>query len=425
MQRLYRSFKAAEHGNIAMISAIAFPVVLMFGIGAVDYGIMSKSVQDLKQAASAAALAAVNEAQIAYTAREDVDLEELMQETALRVFQARTEGLNFSKVENVNIVPKQDGNKLSAVVNYNATYSPQVMNLVGPSTYKISDSQRATVSTASYISINLVFDVSASMGVGATEADQRLMQEKIGCTFGCHQQNVSLENSTYGRARAFGATMRIDVARDAAYRSLQILTENSTLDDQVSFGLYKYGSHVTKVLDAADANAVDMNYVRSQIDDNIFLNEHHSAGTSTEVSLAEIGAALPASGSGRTPDDRVQYLVVMTDGVDGYRYLPGNRRKWNTPNGYGVWAPNGDHCSVIRDKGIHILFVHTEYLAPDFGRHTHIFNWIDANINPTLDSKLADCTGSEDYVFQASTPEEIDEAFQEVMSDISTPLRLY
>lgn len=216
MNRLYRSFNASDHGNIAIISAVAFPVVLMFGIGAVDYGIMSKSVQDMKQAASAAALAAVNEAQIAYTDREDVDIEALMQETALRVFQARTDGMSFSTVENVNVVPKQVGNKLTAVVNYSATYTPQVMNLVGPATYRISDSQRATVSTASYISINLVFDVSASMGVGATEADQRLMQEKIGCTFGCHQQNVSLENSTYGRARAYGATMRIDVARDAA-----------------------------------------------------------------------------------------------------------------------------------------------------------------------------------------------------------------
>lgn len=64
-----------------MISAIVFPVVLMFGFGAIDYGIMSKSVQDLKQAASAASLAAVNEGLIAYNANEDVDLEELMKTT--------------------------------------------------------------------------------------------------------------------------------------------------------------------------------------------------------------------------------------------------------------------------------------------------------------------------------------------------------
>lgn len=94
------------------------------------------------------------------TDREGIDLEALMRETALRLFEARTDGLNFTKIKGVGVVTQQIGNKLTADVNYNAEYEPQIMSLVGPDTYSISDSQRAIVITASYISINLVFQTS-------------------------------------------------------------------------------------------------------------------------------------------------------------------------------------------------------------------------------------------------------------------------
>lgn len=422
----FKSFKRSIRGNVAMISAVAFPVVLMFGFGAVDYGIMSKSVQDLKQAASAAALAAVNEAQIAYNAREeDVDLELLMKETAERIFASRTSGLNFVDVQGVTVTPRQVGNRLTAEVSYRATYQPQIMNLVGPQSYNISDSQRAIVSSASYIAINLAFDVSASMGVGATVADQQLMQDRIGCTFGCHQNNRSLDNSTYGAAKRAGATMRIDVASEAAQRSLQVVQNNMSLDQQVSFGIYKYGTNVETVLEATDSRATNVSQVRQMINDEVFLAEHSFAGSTTELSVAEIAASLPESGSGRTADDRIQYLVVLTDGVDGYRFLPNSKRLWNTPNGHGVWAPESGRCPAIRVRGINIFFIYTEYLTPTMGRHTQIFDWIDANINPVIEDKFAGCTGSASQVFKTSTPRQIDAAFSEVMSDISTPLRLY
>lgn len=439
MTKKLKPFKQAVDGNIAMISAIVFPVVLMFGIGAVDYGIMSKSVQDLKQAASAAALAAVNEAQIAYTAQEDVDIEELMQETAQRVFAARTEGLNFTNVKGVNVVSEQAGNRLTAKVNYSAEYSPQVMNLVGPDVYKISDSQRAIVSTTSYISINLVFDVSGSMGIGSTPADQELVAQATGCAFACHT-NSARGSSSYDRARANGAVMRIDTAREAAMDAVQSIRSSVTLDDQVTFGLYKFSNEPVEIMSATNANASNLNFVEQMIEDEVQM-DIHGTGTNVELALVKMLTDLPESGTGRTADDRIQYIIVLTDGVEntqscmpGACWRPHYLANVNSPsmkhaNHEINYAPSTAPCVALKEKGARIYFINTEYIVPTTGKITghnrNRFGFIKDTLHDLVDVRMKECTGSADQVIRTNTPQEIATAFESVLGDVTTPLRLY
>lgn len=439
MKNTFTTFKHAVDGNVAMISAIAFPVVLMFGIGAVDYGIMSKSVQDLKQAASAAALAAVNEAQIAFTAQEDVDIEELMEETALRVFAARTEGLNFTDVKGVNVVSEQSGNRLTAKVNYSAEYSPQVMNLVGPNVYKISDSQRAIVSTTSYINISLIFDVSGSMGIGSTPEDQELVAQATGCAFACHT-NSSRGNSSYDRARANGATMRIDTAREAAVNAVESIKSTVTIDDQVTFGLYKFSNEPVEIMSAADANASNFNHVKSMIESEVQM-DIYGTGTNVELAMANMLTTLPVSGTGRTQDDRVQYIIVLTDGVEntqscmpGACWRPHYLANVNEPskkfaNHETNYAPSTAPCVALKDMGARIYFINTEYIVPTTGKITghnrNRFGFIEDTLHDLVDERMIECTGSADQVVRTNTPQQIATAFEDVLGDVTSPLRLY
>lgn len=439
MLKTIKSFKQAVDGNFAMVSAIAFPVILMFGVGAVDYGIMTKSVQDLKQAASAAALAAVNEAQIAFTAQEDVNIEELMEETALRVFAARTEGLNFTDVKGVNVVSEQSGNRLTAKVNYNAEYSPQVMNLVGPNVYKISDSQRAIVSTTSYISINLVFDVSGSMGIGSTPEDQQLVADATGCAFACHT-NSSRGNSSYDRARANGAVMRIDTAREAAMNAVQNIKSTITMDDQVTMGLYKFSNEPVEIMNATNINASNLDYVKQMIDDEVQM-DIYGTGTNVELALYNMLAVLPESGTGRTADDRIQYIVVLTDGVENTQScMPGacwrphylanvNEPSMKHANHETNYAPSTAPCEALKENGTRIYFINTEYIVPTTGKITghnrNRFGFIEDTLHDLVDVRMKECTGSADQVIRTNTPQEISTAFENVLGDVTTPLRLY
>lgn len=422
-----------------MISAIAFPTVLMFGLGAVDYGIMSKSVQDLKQAASAAALAAVNEAQIAFTAQDDVDIEELMRDTANRIFAARTDGLSFTDITGVDIVSEQSGNRLTAKVNYSAEYSPQVMNLVGPNVYKISDSQRATVSTTSYININLIFDVSGSMGIGSTPADQELVAQATGCAFACHT-NSQRGSSSYDRARANGATMRIDTAREAAINAVESIKSTVTIDDQVTFGLYKFSNEPVEILSATDAKSSDFNFVKGMIESEVQM-DIYGTGTNVELALANMLTKIPVSGTGRTEDDRVQYIIVLTDGVEntqscmpGACWRPHYLANVNAPsmkhaNHEINYAPSTTPCVALKDRGARLYFINTEYIVPTTGRisghNVRRFGFIKDTLHDLVDERMVECTGSVEQVVRTNTPQQIATAFEDVLSDVTTPLRLY
>lgn len=410
-----QELRKSTDGNVAITSALALPVVLLMGMSALDYGLVVQSDQDLKAAAAAAALAAVNEAHIAFLNDETVDLEELMQETAEKTFAARTGGMKHIDLTDIEIIPSQQGNTLAAEVIYKAVYNTKAMNLVGQEKFNIANKQRATISTAKFINITLLFDGSSSMGVGATTYDQHLMQNTINCTFACH-------GNTYNNAKAAGATMRIDVAREAAADSIEVIRENVESENQVTVGIYRYGGNVNQILDFNHPHASDLTFVENKIRQKIFLQPSHM-GTNTEGAIQQVAADIPDSGLGRTPDDRVQYLVVLTDGVEDVRH--GGSQTPNSPNAYGVWAPGTSGCQAIRDRGIKIFFIQTEYLTPTIGAHQYLYQWIDANLNPILDNRFAACAGSMDYVFQTTTPQEIQNAFLDVMGDISSPLRLY
>ena len=164
-------------------------------------------------------------------------------------------------------------------------------------------------------------------------------------------------------------------------------------------------------------------------------------GTNIEDALRQIAARMPAGGGGGSADDRIQYVVVVSDGVEsGQAWLPG--KNWfyypgNTPNSPNKWyaahevnyALNSNVCTSLRDAGIEIYFIYTEYLEPRYGTissHDHNrFDFVSNTLFPIIPARMAACAGNANNVLKASSPAEINAAFVAIASKLSSPLRLY
>ncbi len=432
-------YKTSDGGNIAMITAICLPLVLMIGFGSIDYGLVVQSDQKIRAAASAAALAAVNEAHIAYSAQEDVDLEELVETTAKNVFAARVSELNNTKLTNVKITPVVKNNVFSVDITYSATVDALVMGVVGQKTFHLSNQARAKASATSYVNINMIFDVSGSMGIGATLADQKTVFDATGCAFACHTRRPR-GSSSYDVARAAGADMRIDVAREAAIEAVNAVQSTIESPEQVSFSLHKFSNTLTTILPAGHADGANFAKVKTLINDEVQM-DIYGTGTNVEYAIETAAKAMPKSGSGRTPDDRIQYIIVMTDGIENSQALEATggwyahpKRKVNVPykqhaNHEINYAPGTKTCEKLHKDGTQIYFIHTEYIVPSYGNlsahNVKRFDFIEDELHDLVPQRFESCAGAKDHVLKADSPKEIKGAFVKLVKEFSSPLRLY
>jgi Flp pilus assembly protein TadG len=429
----------SKAGNFAIATAILFPVLVMAAGSAVDYAIALKAGQDLKSAANAAALAAVTEAQLAYTKKEHIDVGKLLRRTGQEFFETEAVSVLFASIGKVDVIPAIEKNNISASIRYEATYPTYFMKLFGMTSISISNSARATMTVRTFINITFLVDVSQSMGIGATDADQKRVAEATGCAFACHI-NAARGSSPYDKARANGAQMRIDVARDAIMASLDAVKSASQFSGQVTFGLYKYDNELTEILSQKQQNSGDINFIKSRVRDQVKLSMVNG-GTNLENALASLRNEIPASGSGLVENDRLQYLIVLTDGVEsGQSWISttGWRRYPNTVlnSPFKAYQPHEvnyaidpDGCGRLREDKVGIYFIYTEYLEPkygSFGDHDkERFSFVTKTLFPIIPKRFSECTGAEGHVLKANTPTEIQSQMVQLTKHLSTPLRLY
>ena len=426
-------------GNFAVLTAFVLPLA-MFGAGAaIDYGLAVQTHQKLKSAAESAVLGAVSEAQMAYIAQEDVDLAKLIESSAKELFKASIGTLAFADVTDIRVTPSVNKNEISASIDYDATYNTSLVSVVGYKTIPISNTARAIVNVRSYVNINFLIDVSASMGIGATADDQKKVASAINCAFACHI-NEARGKSQYDKARATGANMRIDVVRDAAISAVDVSKKVSEFNDQVTFGVYKFSNELTTVVSSSDARASDLNYLTTQIRDGIQM-DMTNGGTNIENGIKTLSNLLPKSGSGLSADDRIQYVIILTDGVESGQawtqakgWFKHGATKQNTP--YQTYAKHEVNyaldaatCKSLKDKDIGTYFIYTEYLEPvfgDFGDHDkQRFGFVTKSLFPIIPTRFSDCTGNPHNVLKANTPDEIEQEFNQIVKGLSAPLRLY
>jgi Flp pilus assembly protein TadG len=230
---LLNRFRRDQRGNIAVIFGIAcLPVLSAIGCG-VDYSEASRMRAKLQSAADAAAVASISQNSQGWLAASQMtgNGEVTTAETdAMNIFNG-----NINSVYNPNATTgnlfalnnaltkatvTKTGVSLTATVAFNATVPTIFMNVVGFKSLTVAGSSSASSSLPMYLDFYVMLDVSGSMGLPSTDAEQtRLSQVNPddftvypkGCTFACHfQSSGSCTNPPLGQNVApAGATSPI------------------------------------------------------------------------------------------------------------------------------------------------------------------------------------------------------------------------
>lgn len=197
LSALVSNFRSNTHGNVAVITAIAaLPMLAATGC-VVDYSMAAMAKSKLLAAADAATLATVSaNSPIVASAKLNGNVAN-GQTYATNFFNAGAAAINGSF--NLSVVPTasvtMSGTKMTAKVSFTGTYKTNFTSLIGLKQISISGSSTATYSLPLYIDFYLMLDVSGSMGMPSTSAEQTRLQSvnpdnltlyPSGCTFACH-----------------------------------------------------------------------------------------------------------------------------------------------------------------------------------------------------------------------------------------------
>jgi Flp pilus assembly protein TadG len=207
---LMNRFRRDQRGNIAVIFGIAcLPVLSAIGCG-VDYSEASRMRAKLQSAADAAAVASISQNSQGWLAASQMTSngEATTAETdAMNIFNG-----NINTVYNPNATTgnlftlnnsltkatvTKTGVSLAATVTFNATVPTIFMNVVGFKSLTVAGSSSASSSLPMYLDFYVMLDVSGSMGLPSTNAEQTRLASvnpddfnvyPAGCTFACHFQ---------------------------------------------------------------------------------------------------------------------------------------------------------------------------------------------------------------------------------------------
>jgi Flp pilus assembly protein TadG len=200
---LMNRFRNDRRANVAVIFAIAC-VPLISAIGcAVDYSEATRIKAKMQSAADAAAVAAISQNSagwLASTAQTSNGPVTVAQTDAVNVFNGNVtaqSSLYNSLVVTATVM--KTGPSLASTVSFSANVPVTFMKVVGWSQLTVTGNSSATSSLPLYLDFYVMLDVSGSMGLPSTNAEQTRLTlvnpddfsaYPTGCTFACHFQST-------------------------------------------------------------------------------------------------------------------------------------------------------------------------------------------------------------------------------------------
>ena len=205
---LLNRFRRDQRGNIAVIFAIAcIPLISAVGC-AIDYSEATRMKAKLQSAADAAAVASISAQSPGWLAASTMtgNGEVTVAETAaMNIFNGNITGANNSlftlNSKTTTAVVTKTGPNLTATVTFSANVPVTFMKVVGFSQLTVTGSSSASSSLPLYLDFYVMLDVSGSMGLPSTNAEQTRLTAvnpddfsayPTGCTFACHFQSARL-----------------------------------------------------------------------------------------------------------------------------------------------------------------------------------------------------------------------------------------
>ena len=214
--RLMSRFRRDQRGNIAVIFAIAcIPVISAVGCG-IDYSEASRMRAKLQSAADAAAVASISQNSQGWVAASQMSGNgpvTTAQTDAMNIFLGNINNvynpgnnnpganlftLNIGSAPLTSASVTKTGVSLTSTVTFSANVPTIFMNIVGFPQLTVKGSSSASSSLPMYLDFYVMLDVSGSMGLPSTNAEQTRLAAvnpddftvyPAGCTFACHFQS--------------------------------------------------------------------------------------------------------------------------------------------------------------------------------------------------------------------------------------------
>jgi Flp pilus assembly protein TadG len=427
---MLKFFFKSENGNTAIVFALS-SVVLVAALGAaIDFNFVDASKTKLNAAADAAILAAVKTADATFTAGSPLWNTKGVAAGNLAFKKNLPDNLQSASIA-LNIT--HVGNTFSGTATYDYVYPTAYMGLFGTPTVHIVREVAASERIQNYLDVHLLIDVSPSMGIGATDADQTLLHNATGCALACHYSLNNIIGSNYTAARATGAKLRIDVVREATQQLIADMRARSASSDQVRLSIDLYSNSLIPLV-APTTDLVAAEAAAGQIDLTDLIG--HS-GSMTEYSLAQLASQIGTSGNGYTSSTRKSYVVLISDGtqnsiittapvVNGaFTAQFDANYVTNSPNfvfdSFETVSPiKAIACKPIKDAGHTLLTGHVDYLIPSAanGGNDSRFNFIANNLLGVSQAQFKACASDPSFAYTAKTPQDISTMYQNILDDI-------
>lgn len=426
------AFSKCQSGAVAIIFGLALLPLVLMAAGAIEFSEASRNKSGLAQAADSALLAALR---VAHEQLRDgkPNWKVSAEKHAANVFAQNVRKTGLENVPSAATITLTNGS-LTGEITYGAKSPTRLLKLAGLTSIPLSGSASATIGAAQFTDIHFVVDISASMGIGATTADQQKMQASVGCAVACHHaEDGNLSSDNLAAVRATGATLRLDVVRKAIMEALTKLPNNGSTRVAIhTFSnslktVFPLSSNITSAITAARALEIS--------------GENRQGGTNFHYSLNQLNTLLTTAGNGLTAGQPRGYVMLATDAVEDSNSLhyangaaPPFAREWIEANfvvgkvSYLAWglhyvqAPDPANCAPIKAKGYTMMTLETKYLIPE-GVENPTFDAVRGDMGPAMSKSLTECASSPGYYFHAESPTEIEQAIA-AMVGATVSLRL-
>ena len=450
---LRQRFQACERGSLGAAFGFALmPIMAAIGIS-IDYSAATNARARLDSILDAAALAAVSPQVVGSGLGVD-DQKKAGAKVAETEFNARL-GMSESLqglVKSKSFTAASDGGSVTIRICYEAELNTSFMRLLQVNSIPFGRCAQASAQAPLYVDVYVIVDASSSMGIGATTADQILMQEKLGCAFVCHAQNW--EQPTYapncdtynGRsqtpncAKRIGAKLRFDVVKESLITLIDRAKLSSTLPSQFRFSISKFSNDLTVVQSLSS----DLDRVKSSVKN---MTTDPSGGTNMRYSFSRFSQIVPKSGDGNSSASPKSIVILMTDAVEDETYMfctttitsNGLECKSfavevadvnftvNTPNfldkeKYRIQLTDYTICNQLKAKAKDLITLNIEYLIPPPIKNKDGTYYIDPRFEritsviglQNIKNSMTLCASSPDLAFYASTPGDINLAMNKI-----------
>jgi Flp pilus assembly protein TadG len=229
--RLIRRFSRDRNGNVALMFGITLvPLLMAVGAG-IDYSMATRMKAKLQSAADAAAVAAISHNSPGYLQAAGMTSDGSVPKgvaDADSIFSGIVKNLQSGIQGGINgdgesSTVTKTGPTLASFVRFSAQVPTTFMKVFGFPTLTVTGNSSATGSLPPYFDFYLMLDVSGSMGLPSTDAEQTRLAGvnpddytvyPNGCTFACHfQSSGSCSNPTTGqKVNAAGVTSPVNSA---------------------------------------------------------------------------------------------------------------------------------------------------------------------------------------------------------------------